>query len=202
MNQDADEVDALEPIKTQLFGLGIGAALALLTIGSLFALLELAADVPEKDPSAWTLLRWASVGGFFGGAARAMFRFIVQLNLRDNRELRWRLHRWLLYLLKPFVGLPGGILLFLLVNVGIVGLFTKSDSSNEFLDVVLTSCVGGLFFEDVFALVQRMFLSDKEIASQMQGEKPPNQRPGARRVRPGWPYWRVRSTVRPTRGKR
>jgi H+/Cl- antiporter ClcA len=177
MNKDSRNVDALEATRTQIFSFAIGAALALLTIASFFALLKLAAEAAEKDPSLPILLLWAGVGGFFGGAARAIFRFISQLNLRDNKEVRWRLRRWFLYLLKPFVGLAGGVLLFLLVNLGIVGLFGNSGPKNEFLHVALTSCVGGLFFEDVFAQLQRIFPSDKENASQKQEKEPPKKSP-------------------------
>ena len=95
MNNNTQDVDALGLFRKQLFGFVVGAVIALLIIASLVALIMLSTNAPQV-PSVPIpdLLVWAGIAGFFGGAARAMYCFIVQLNCRDNEEVNWRLHRW------------------------------------------------------------------------------------------------------------
>jgi hypothetical protein len=127
----------------------IGTSLAFLIVLPLIILIYLS-KMNTNANSIYEALIWASIGGFFGGAARSMFKYIRQVNNRNVDEVFWRLRRWFLYLLKPFMGIAGGVLFFLLVNSGLVGFFTQQALTFELLPVLLVSSTGGVFFEDVF----------------------------------------------------
>ena len=97
---------------------------------------------------------WACVGGFLGGAARALFTFKHEIAGYGNRSPADHLKFWFLYLIKPFIGVAGGLFFFLVVNLGLVGLFSDLEPEFGFLRVSLTALIGGMFFENVFALLE------------------------------------------------
>jgi hypothetical protein len=78
------------------------------------------------------------------------------------------LRLWFLYLIKPFLGVAGGLFFFLVVNLGIVGLFSDARPTFEVLRVLLTAVIGGMFFENVFALLQ-------DLARRASRQEEPNK---------------------------
>ena len=81
----------------QSLGFLIGIILAFLIVLPLIILIYLA-KMNTNANSIYEALIWASIGGFFGGAARSMFKYIRQVNDRNVDEVFWRLRRWFLYL--------------------------------------------------------------------------------------------------------
>ena len=141
--------------KMQLTGFVLGLALAVLLLLGTYVLVWLAREQPnsDEDPPDFTVLLWAAAGGFVGGAGRSLFRFIWEVGGCAEEQPLDYLNRWFLYLVKPVMGIAGGLFFFLGVNLGLVGLFSDHGPALGFLRVCLTAIVGGFFFENVFAIL-------------------------------------------------
>ena len=102
---------------------------------------------------------WSFVSGFLGGSARSLFTFKHEMGGYGARINSVHIKFWFLYLVKPFIGIAGGFFFFLLVNLGVVGLYAGQGQSEQalgFLRVVLTSVIGGMYFENIFAILLGM----------------------------------------------
>jgi hypothetical protein len=130
------------------------ALIALLALGA-WILVRLAdATTPgPADAPIGEVLRWALAAGFVGGAGRALFRFIWELGGCGDHLPSVYVKRWYLYLAKPAMGAAGGLFFFLAVNLGLVAALSDGKSTLQFPQVCLTAALGGIFFEDVFAVL-------------------------------------------------
>jgi len=139
--------------------------LSITLLGSVVLLLVVFQGYSDKAVS--NSLSVALLGGIFGGSTRALYMFILEMQgkgwKKDN--FRFYLERWFLYLLKPFMGGATGVLFFLGVNLGLVRALTQQAPSVEFLPVILVSAVGGIFFEEVFKLLQKLVGTESDAAS-------------------------------------
>jgi hypothetical protein len=141
-------------------GLGIGASIAL----SYLFLTQVG------EPELHKAFLWAGLGGFFGGAGRSLFAFVGELGGHGEHDPDYYFPLWFLYLLKPFIGIVGGVSLFLLVYYGLVGLqFGDTlDRNLEFSRIVLTAVIGGLFFESVFGTMGNLVKGDRDPDKRQQ----------------------------------
>jgi hypothetical protein len=141
--------------RMQLMGFALGLALAALLLAGTYVLVWLAKEHPEgnQPPPDSTVLFWAAAAGFVGGAGRSLFRFIWEVGGCAEEQPSDYLNRWFLYLVKPVMGIAGGLFFFLGVNLGLVGLFSDHGPALKFLQVCLTAIMGGAFFENVFAIL-------------------------------------------------
>lgn len=144
----------------QLRFFGIGLCLISFLVGSFSGLIYLSQSLHEQTTWSWELLKWASVGGLFGGSARALSMFILEIGGKGEKKdnISFYSERWFLYVFKPFMGGASGVLFFLTVNLGLASALT-SKSTFEIPSIILVSAVGGIFFEEVFGILQRRIQS-------------------------------------------
>jgi hypothetical protein len=122
-----------------------------------------------RDPKLCEAFLWAGLGGFLGGAGRSLFAFVAELGGRGERDPDYYFPVWFLYLLKPFIGIVGGVSLFLLVYYGLVGQFSDTPGKNlEFSRIVLTAVIGGLFFESVFGTMGNIAKGNRDSSKKQQ----------------------------------
>lgn len=108
----------------------------------------------------WHYLSVAGIGGFLGGSTRSLLRLIFELN-DDGTDPMYYLSRWFLYLVKAFIGIGAGITFFIAVNMGLVSIQTGNANLNVY-GVILSSFIGGMFFENVFKLLQNLLTKPKK----------------------------------------
>ena len=132
--------------------LGLGALLALGVL-----IVAKVAPEPGAEARAADFLSWAAAGGFLGGATRTLFKFVWYLRVGAAESPLPHLDRWFLFLAKPILGIAGGVLFFLTLNVGLGGLLIGAAEALRFgfLRVVFTAAVGGVFAESVFIWLER-----------------------------------------------
>lgn len=112
-------------------------------------------DFPNQDIF-WHYLLVAGAGGYLGGSTRSLLKLIIELN-NNETDPAYYLSRWFLYLVKPFVGIGAGIAFFVAVNMGLVKVLTGDSAGFYLYGIILSSFTGGMFFENVFALLLGMF---------------------------------------------
>lgn len=102
------------------------------------------------------ILTISAVGGTFGGSVRALMMLIFEVGLKkDDKPIDFYLSRWPLYLFKPIVGCGTGILFFFSINFGFVKPLEANQSTPKLLPIFFISAVGGIFFEEVIAILGR-----------------------------------------------
>jgi hypothetical protein len=86
--------------------------------------------------------------------------FILEIGGKGEKKdnVSFYFERWFLYIFKPFMGGATGILFFLTVNLGLASALT-SKSTFEIPSIILVSAVGGIFFEEVFGILQQRIQS-------------------------------------------
>ena len=129
------------------------------------------------------VMLWSCGGGLLGGSARALFTFKHQMAGWGHLNSE-HLKLWFLYLVKPFIGIAGGLFFLLLVNLGIVSLYTgtlqpekfelESAPSLQFFRVALTSVIGGMYFENVFGILLGMVPSRDRPTDDGTPDRPSN----------------------------
>jgi hypothetical protein len=140
--------------KLQLGGLIVCILLAALFTFGAYQLLAIAPSGPDNSPPPFaTVLRWALTAGFVGGAGRSLYRFIWEVGGCADDYPSYFINKWFLYLVKPVMGSAGGLFFFLAVNLGLVGILSEKGATLSFDRVCFTAVLGGIFFEDVFALL-------------------------------------------------
>ena len=102
------------------------------------------------------------ISGFFGGATRALNVLIGNLNEESLDNISARLSRWFLYLMKPFIGVGGGLSFFIVTNIGLLTGIKLEAVGFDFYGVLLISFTGGMFFEDVFVKLHDTIFKKKE----------------------------------------
>jgi hypothetical protein len=154
MSDDVPKFADLSSLE-QWYCLLVGLILAAMVVGSAYGLFRL---IPSGGsgtaPTVSQVFVWACMGGFLGGAARGLFTFKHEISGYGKRSPSDYLKLWFTYFFKPFIGVAGGLFFFLVVNLGLVGLFSDSGPEFGFLRVSLTAVIGGMFFENVFALLE------------------------------------------------
>lgn len=79
-----------------------------------------------------------------------MFKFIEEISGRVEHEPSYYLSLWFPYLMKPIQGLAGGIIFFMLDDVGLVTLLAGDASNLAAGRILITAAIGGYSFEDSF----------------------------------------------------
>lgn len=154
MSDDAQKFADLSSLE-QWRCLLVGLILAAMVVASAYALFQLIpSGSSDTPPTVSQVFVWACLGGLLGGAARSLFTFKHEIAGYGTRSPSDYLKLWFIYLIKPFIGVAGGLFFFLVVNLGLVGLFSDSGPEFGFLRVSLTAVIGGMFFERVFALLE------------------------------------------------
>jgi len=155
-DENANKSDGLEP-KFQWRAVGIGLFIIVVLIASFVLVINAGAAWNEREiKHSWQLLYLAALGGLFGGSARSLFMLISEIGIHRGKAkmpVMAYLSRWFLYLMKPFMGGASGILFFLAVNLGLVQHLTEASPSFRILPVFFVAAVGGIFFEEVFAVL-------------------------------------------------
>ena len=162
----------------RLFCFAIGIILACMIVFSAGLLLYLAGSpvciTQLLTEQIHKVMLWSCIGGFLGGSTRALFTFKHEMagwgDLLNSEHIK----NWFIYLVKPFIGIAGGLFFFLLVNLGIVGLYAgpvDSSASLDFSKVALTSVIGGMYFENVFAFLLGMVPSRDSSTNDENGDR-------------------------------
>ena len=145
------------PGRLQLGGFLVCLALAgLLAVGTYMLWRLASASTDISPPPFATVLQWALAGGFVGGAGRSLYRFIWEVGGCADDVPSYYINKWFLYAVKPVMGSAGGLFFFLAANLGLVALLSEKGPTLGFERVCLTSVLGGVFFEDVFAVLAEM----------------------------------------------
>jgi hypothetical protein len=144
---------------------GLGAVLALIMLLSAFPVgVLLPGGAYPVSPAALQLLVWACLGGIVGGTGRSLYFMKMEFGGHSDHCPQWYMDKWWLYILKPFLGMVGGVALFLITYVGFTESFTDPTGPTSqigFFRVLLTSLAGGMFFEGAFAQLQKI-LPDRD----------------------------------------
>jgi hypothetical protein len=159
-NEEIHNSTALEP-KFQMRAVVIGLFIILALIVS-FVLMIIVGGLwdAEKTFNSSQLLIISALGGLFGGSARSLFMLITEIGIHtgiETKPVESYLSRWFLYLMKPFMGGASGVLFFLAVFVGFVQPLANPETNFRILPVFFIAAVGGIFFEEVFAVLNSLF---------------------------------------------
>ena len=125
-------------------------------IGSGIALIVLVPATPDGRMDLSQVLLWVSIAGLLGGAARALFFLKVEFGAHGDYPPQWYLDKWPLYLAKPFLGVVGGLALYLASRVGFGESFNTDDVDAVQARTLLTALAGGMFFEGAFAQLKEL----------------------------------------------
>jgi hypothetical protein len=148
---------------------GLGAVLALIMVLSASLVGILHPEVYPVIPSPLQFPAWACLGGILGGAARSLYFMKMEFGGHSDYCPQWYMDKWSLYILKPFLGMVGGVALFLTVYVGFQQSFTDSTSTDQisqvaFFRILLTSLAGGMFFEGAYGQLQKVVPEERSPA--------------------------------------
>ncbi len=179
-DDNTNQSGELEP-KFQRRVVGIGLFIVAVLIASLVLVIYAGMTWNEGEIThSWQLLYLAVLGGTFGGSARSLFMLISEIGIHRERSktpVAAYLSRWFLYLMKPFVGGASGVLFFLALNFGLVRSLTDASPNLRILPVFFVSAVGGIFFEEVFAVLNGLLntlssqnKSNVEVQDDLQGK--------------------------------
>lgn len=165
-DSNTDKFDELEP-RLQRRAVGIGLFIVVALIGSFGLVINAAIAWDSVEITDWLLLCLTAIGGIFGGSARSLFMLISEIGIHREKpkaSAAAYLSRWFLYLMKPLMGGASGVLFFLAVGFGFVGPLTGGDVTFTILPVFFVSAVGGIFFEEVWAVLNGLLspLSSKD----------------------------------------
>jgi hypothetical protein len=147
--------------KWQYVSLLIGVYLGVLIVAAFVPLvLPLLSETATEPIPLHQAVLYAGLGGAFGSAVRALIMLITETgvhieNTPPKPDPEIYLTRWPLYLLKPFVGAGTGLLFYLALSYGVVPALGAKASPNT-ISVFFFGAVGGIFFEEVKSLLNRL----------------------------------------------
>lgn len=157
--------------KQQAISVCLSIVFCLEMLASIYLLHYLTTINQYKQLSACMLFLVICIGGFLGGATRALNMLIINLNHETIDQISARLSRWFLYLIKPFVGIGGGLAFFLAANMGLLTVMKSNSTGFDFYGILLVSFTGGMFFEDVFKRLHSSVFKEKKNI-QLNNQKP------------------------------
>lgn len=140
----------------QLIAFGVGSLLSGVLVVTVVFLVQLSRTWnPTGDPGS-QLLILAALGGLFGGSSRALFMFHSEVGGHAEKPAAHYLQRWFLFVFKPFIGGASGTLFVLAADFGVVRALTDSTPKFEFLPTALLAAIGGIFFEEVYGVLNNL----------------------------------------------
>jgi SnoaL-like domain len=107
------------------------------------------------------------VGGLFGGSARALYMFHVEVGGHTERPASHYLASWPLFVIKPVIGGASGALFAIAAYLG-VGRVIASSQNVDFLPTFFIAAIGGIFFEEVFGALHNLVRTPRRESNRSQ----------------------------------